>query len=245
MIIIKKRFLLILLLLGYNKIIFSQVNEQTKVDSAYLEFIINNEKEYQDFTDNSLREYKHFEYQYNEALRLYQERIYKIWGKKSYNKHNSKEIYTEYSDDFKSRMTVNFKNGNVTIESVIDDGQNTNTVAKEALNKHMDTKGKYVTPNLEVKKLFNNKLLKYQSDISKQNSTRYKIEQITGDDCKKRKIAKLELKLAPNHIKKRAELFLPAIQKYSQKYNVRPELVLAMMHTESYFNPKAKSAASA
>ena len=51
----------------------------------------------------------------------------------------------------------------------------------------------------------------------------------------------LRIPLAPNHIKKRAHNFLPLVQEYSKEFNLDPELVLAVIHTESYFNPRAKS----
>ncbi len=239
MIFIKKQLLFTLILLGCSQFIFSQI------DSAYLEFVMRSEKEYQDFKDKSLKEYKQFEAQYNQALELYRERIYKIWGKEGFKQRNKKEVYTEYSDDLKSRMTVDFKNGDVTIETVVDKGKDADTVAKAALDKHIETKGKYVTPNSEIKKISNDELLKNQADSLRTNKLKCRTKEVVGNDGKKRKVAKLELKLAPNHIKKRAELFLPLIQKYSQKYNVQPELVLAMIHIESYFNPKAKSVASA
>ncbi len=230
-----KHILLILMLLGCNQLIFSQV------DSAYLEFVMRSEKEYQEFTDNALREYKQFEAEYNKNLKLYNERIYKIWGKDARHKKEKEELYTEYADDLKSRMSVDFKSGDVTIEVIVDK----DSVSKSAVKEHLRTKGKHVSSISKTEKISEQDLLKHQIDSIEDKKTKSIIETVIGEDGKKRKVAKLELKLAPGHIKKRAEIYLPLVHKYSKKYDLNPELVLAIMHTESYFNPKAHSCAAA
>ncbi|MDR2085381.1 MAG: murein transglycosylase domain-containing protein [Bacteroidales bacterium] len=72
-----------------------------------------------------------------------------------------------------------------------------------------------------------------------------KIEIVRGDDGVERKVASFTLNLAPDHIKTRAEKFTDDIKYFSKKYNLCPALVCAIIHTESYFNPKAKSHAAA
>ena len=51
----------------------------------------------------------------------------------------------------------------------------------------------------------------------------------------------ISLKLAPDNIQKRAEQYLPFVKKYATYYDLPLELVLAIIHTESYYNPKARS----
>ena len=51
--------------------------------------------------------------------------------------------------------------------------------------------------------------------------------------------------LAPDHIKVRALKYENEINRYAGKYKLPVELVYAVIHTESYFNPKAKSHAPA
>ena len=47
--------------------------------------------------------------------------------------------------------------------------------------------------------------------------------------------------MVPDHLRIRAEKFLESIRKYSEQYKVDVPLVLALIQTESYFNPLAKS----
>ena len=51
----------------------------------------------------------------------------------------------------------------------------------------------------------------------------------------------ISLELAPDNIQKRAEQYLPIIKKYATYYDLPLDLVFAVIHTESFYNPKARS----
>ena len=51
--------------------------------------------------------------------------------------------------------------------------------------------------------------------------------------------------MVPNHLRIRAEKYLPLVKKYCGSYELEVPLVMAVMQTESYFNPRAKSSAPA
>ena len=51
--------------------------------------------------------------------------------------------------------------------------------------------------------------------------------------------------MVPNHLRIRAEKYLPLVRKYCGSYKLEIPLVMAIMQTESYFNPRAKSPAPA
>jgi membrane-bound lytic murein transglycosylase C len=50
-----------------------------------------------------------------------------------------------------------------------------------------------------------------------------------------------KVKMTPDHLKKRAQQYLDTVMEQSRRYQLDPRLVLAVVHTESYFNPKAQS----
>ncbi|KYP97117.1 murein transglycosylase [Sodalis-like endosymbiont of Proechinophthirus fluctus] len=60
-----------------------------------------------------------------------------------------------------------------------------------------------------------------------------------------RKIWSITIQLVPNHVDKRAHKYLSMVRKASQKYGVDQSLILAIMQTESSFNPYAASHADA
>lgn len=66
-----------------------------------------------------------------------------------------------------------------------------------------------------------------------------------GTDGKNRRVAKSQYQLVPDHIKKRAIRFKGDVDRYSNRYGVSKNLVYAVIETESYFNPVARSNAPA
>jgi membrane-bound lytic murein transglycosylase C len=68
-----------------------------------------------------------------------------------------------------------------------------------------------------------------------------KKEVIIGDDGRARTKYSVTLEMVPNSIQIRAKKYMDLIQKYSKKYDLDPALIMALIHTESAFNPKAFS----
>jgi len=50
-----------------------------------------------------------------------------------------------------------------------------------------------------------------------------------------------KVKMAPDHLKKRAQQYVEVVAAYAKRHQLDPRLVFAVIHTESYFNPKAQS----
>jgi len=68
---------------------------------------------------------------------------------------------------------------------------------------------------------------------------------VTGTDGVARQAVEVSFKLVPDHVRVRAERFRPYVRRYAQQYGVYPPLVFAIIHTESSFNPRARSGAPA
>jgi len=47
--------------------------------------------------------------------------------------------------------------------------------------------------------------------------------------------------LAPNHLEIRARQFYPIVKASALKYNLDPSIIMGIIHTESMFNPRARS----
>lgn len=68
---------------------------------------------------------------------------------------------------------------------------------------------------------------------------------VVAQDGKPRLRVVVEVPLVPNHLKIRAERYRPIVDRYAAKYGLAPELLFAVIHTESEFNPMARSGAGA
>lgn len=68
---------------------------------------------------------------------------------------------------------------------------------------------------------------------------------VVAQDGKPRLKVRVKIELVPDHLKIRAKRHEAQIVSVAQKYNLDPALVLAVIHTESEFNPRARSPAPA
>jgi membrane-bound lytic murein transglycosylase C len=66
-----------------------------------------------------------------------------------------------------------------------------------------------------------------------------------GEDDGQPLTAVVNFQLVKSHLDVRARKFLPIVRAHAERYNLDPALIMAMIHTESYFNPQASSPASA
>ena len=66
-------------------------------------------------------------------------------------------------------------------------------------------------------------------------------EPVVSKDGVKRVKVTVTIPMVPEHLRIRAEKFLETVRRYAAQYNVDVPLVLALIQTESYFNPLAKS----
>jgi membrane-bound lytic murein transglycosylase C len=66
-------------------------------------------------------------------------------------------------------------------------------------------------------------------------------EKVTGADGIERQAVTVAFKLAQNHLEVRARKFQPLVLAYAERFNLDPALIMAIIHTESFFNPRARS----
>lgn len=67
----------------------------------------------------------------------------------------------------------------------------------------------------------------------------------TAPDGVRRMRKQIKLEFVPDHLQARVRQYLPYVQKAARIYEVAPELILAVIETESVFNPRAVSQSGA
>jgi len=74
--------------------------------------------------------------------------------------------------------------------------------------------------------------------VSRQRVSRTPVE--SGDGVTRIKLS-VAVPLVPRHLRVRAERYLESVTTFARRYDLDTRVVLAVIHTESYFNPKARS----
>lgn len=211
-----------------------------------------------------LAEYEKYVKAEQEAYAAFKKQVEKEWGKGNAVESTNKD-WVEYSDDHKSRTVVDFEKGEAKIEIIVggNEGQDTGELKRkleEEVTRLMENRGTskdYDTEYEKRRQLSEEPVLAGQVEtpeggkISKENLPEAvkeivekgepKIEKIKGEDGEEREVVVFSLSLAPDHIRVRAKRYETEVENFCRKYSFDPALVYAVIHTESYFNPKAKS----
>jgi membrane-bound lytic murein transglycosylase C len=189
-------------------------------------------------------------------------KVSKTWGKQEV-KLPDRTHYVKYTQNYKSRAIVNFDKGEILVETL-----DTNDPPSSLRNAIVTT---LLTPDdPRAVDLFSDKSVTLTSDrepyllglVHDQNGrpvrtpadaeqfSRYLIENksrtrdVSQDGTGKTAHA-VTIQMIPNFANKQAEKYRPQVNRFAEQYKVSPNLVFAIIRTESNFNPFAVSGAPA
>jgi len=247
-------------LLFLSNILKSQETETL----TFEEYKKQQDAKYKQYTESVTLELEKYMLEEQQGIEKLRQEIEDYWGSNDFKLSNKKD-WVEYSKDKKTRTDVDFENGSAKVEVLLDpeeanDPDKVKEKLKTAIEGLIVSKGKtkdYETESEKPKELLEIPVLDGQlqtvngDKVNDKNTGEYaneiltadniKTEELKGSDGKTRIKVYVSLPLAPDHIKTRSTRFQDFINKYSNQFKLPPELIYAVIHTESYFNPKAKS----
>ena len=197
------------------------------------------------------------------ALRKYQEKTEQVWGSEAVLPDSRTDV--TYRDNYKQRSVVDYEQGTVKVELAVkaDKAADNKSIKNELASAVEQTLlqppdersiveiAEQPTPPKSdkppalsglVAKDDGSPMAPEEIETVKKSSTRAILKRpITGKDGKKRVIVSTQLNLVPDHIRIRAEKFRHAIDLHAHKHSIPAPLIYAIIETESFFNPTAKS----
>ena len=198
---------------------------------------------------------KEFDKYAEEQDRLFSEFKDEVEKKWDAFRFSSKKIYVDYDDDLSSRGTIDFENGEVEVEVLVEKKngssvEDIDNIARQKLQKKIekivikpaDDKKPILHGQLKNKrgrKVTNVNVKNFSEEVVKSNRAIKK--QIKSKDKKNRVKYTVKFKLVPDHLKTRTERYKNDVLSQAKRHNLPPNLVFAIIHTESDFNPKARS----
>ncbi|MEA2042618.1 MAG: murein transglycosylase domain-containing protein [Bacteroidota bacterium] len=197
-----------------------------------------------------------------EAFNQFKKEIEAKWDKFVESDRNT---WVEYSSDKNTRTAVDFEKGEAKVEVLVSpkEAENQKLVEEkvtQAVSKLVTDRGTskdYSSPVEKPKPLTKKPVLENQvktrsgKKVTASNAKSFakevikksppKKKRVKGKDRKTRVKVMVSFPLAPDHFQTRTKEVSSDVSKYARKYDVPNELVYAVIHTESAFNPKAKS----
>lgn len=183
--------------------------------------------------------------------------IENIWGMKEVLIAGPKD-YVKYTDSYLTRSHINFDAGTITVETIA--GTNPTGHLRQAIITTLlmgDDPGSidlYSDANdVVISKepfLYGQVVDNTGQSIRWQGRAEKFADYLLQHRLKKRStglkiVYSVTIDLVPNHLDKRAHKYIGMVRKASQKYGIDESLILAIMQTESSFNPYAVSHADA
>ncbi|MBN2298793.1 MAG: transglycosylase SLT domain-containing protein [Deltaproteobacteria bacterium] len=169
---------------------------------------------------------------------------------------STKKTWVDYSKDLDARSLVDFEHGTIEVSAVVPvNDPNALEKGREQIRSQVkkmfsaqNPAGKYVLED-QVKDEKGKAIAESNIETYIQKQIRPNIQvdnkPFKAKDGIERQKLTVNFSLVPNHVQVRAKKFIDPVHVHATKMDIEPELILAVIHTESYFNPMAKSHANA
>jgi len=181
---------------------------------------------------------------YKASFDAYKKELSQYWDKPELT---SKSTWVQYSKDNQVKRAVNFETGDIIIEVVgkdLTEKQIEQKVTEQLTELEQQTTEQAFKKDRVINSQKPNKLVAKQKmlpdvnvkklEISEQPS---KVKQANGLT-----ITRVAYKAPATSMAKKSMIYMPTVLAKSEKWDVDADLILAIMHTESHFNPMAQSA---
>jgi len=244
----------------------SQADNSDERDFAA--FLKQRHSEFSQYEQQQQQEFAAFVSAWRDAQAAYLKQVTEKW--KDPNLPSAK-VWVQYSDDLNNRTTVDFERGEVTVELLNnqDDTQAIayaqqqltelsqvsvdETLAKDpvyiaanySLNKNKVTAHTSGQPQAARAKVIK-KAPQVTSQLAQQSVlTKAMVKQTLASKppkvTKQQERVTISYTLPTNTLSSQAKRYLPEVKQQAVRYNLEPALLLAIIHTESSFNPLARS----
>ncbi len=224
------------------------------------------EAQFQQFQKSMDREYQEYEKSLKQAFDTLWQASAAVWGEKQAVVPSSSTM-VDYSDDMSQRSVVDFERGKVKVEVAIDpskgetidegrerlkrliektllapaDTRPITEIVKKPEPTRVDRNQKPALAG-QIKSGDGRTINRSNVDNFSASITRKsKVSSVKGGDKVERTVVSVEIPLVPDHIKRRASQYKRDVTKFARQYQLPTELVYAVMETESFFNPTARS----
>lgn len=219
----------------------------------------------EEFIQEQKEAFEEYSQKIRAAFSEYRAKAAAVWGKNKAFVPSKKE-WVSYREEMSKRYSVNFKKGNARYEIALKPGKK--KISEAVKSSLADTIVKSITQGPDQRSIEEiaanpgkiepggtpllSGLFAFRSGepVTVDNARRFarkKVEthieksKVEGEDGEKRVVASVKIPMIPDHLKKRAKKYEGIVKNQAERRSLEPELVFAIIETESYFNPQARS----
>ncbi len=168
--------------------------------------------------------------QTDDQFNAYRNRIEKLWNE---FKESTPTTWVEYGDNDRTRSSVDFEDGKITISTLVDPGDKN---PEDEAKKQLDDQLQHI---VEQKDADGEPIMEGQLEEGAMVGNAPKAEELTLPDGSKKLKYTVTLDMTPDHLKIRINRYLPMVREICEKNGIAPAVILAVIQTESTFNPRA------
>ncbi len=228
------------------------------------EFQLQQMKEFNSYKKTQEDDFKAYQKAQQEAYKNYKKELSAFWDQP---KLSTKKTWVEYTKDKKTRTDVDFANNTVTVETIASSEEEAKQKLKMALAYAVtvDTKtaqqrdelekrlqrinkpSNLVTSKINAEPILSTVIFskeptkKSVREYVQKHIRKHKIKTKRSEKLKNAKIYSVTVKLPSDTMIKRSKLYVNEVRKNASKQKLPVALIFAIMHTESSFNPRARS----
>ena len=165
------------------------------------------------------------------------------------------DTWVEYSKDLRDRKVVDYEHGQINLEVIAEDEDEARKRILDLIDQlaHDTTVSAYNNDQIEqnVQKQVDQPKkeiveIPMVSDVMDPQELQRQREKVEKEDLKVTEyegntIYTVDIKMPPDHVLKKAQSFWPMVKQYGEQKRVDADLIYAIMHSESSFNPMARS----
>jgi len=238
-------------------ILFALLSSSSFFADDFAEFQKQQNTSFNEYQEQIQSDFSQYQKAHDEAFKEFSEELGKKWPQKEGKSDiSTKSKFVEYSEDLNSKKSIDYKNNNITLEVIA----NTDAQAKKKIQKMFaslltaNVKEAYAKDLLEkkiVQKLQVKKPIVASEEPLVGDVVTLKEKQRMIDDLQKQDlivvkhndnfIYKANVQLPSNTTIRKAKTFKKDIIKNASTQKIPAELIYAIMHSESSFNPMARS----
>jgi len=240
---------------------------QTSDEAEFEAFLKARQSEFSQYEQQQKQEFEAFVSAWHDAQSAYLKQVTQKWQDPNLP---SSKVWVKYSDDLNKRTSVNFESGEVVVELLNSQNDEQaveyakdqlNELSQVTVNKTLANDPVYIAANNTINsksftstgKPLNRKIEQNKSPTTTQPkkiadqtvlSTEIVEEVLTAKApviTKQKDRVTISYQLPANTLSNQAKRYLPDVQQQAKRYNLDPALLLAIIHTESSFNPLARS----